>query len=180
MSNGTTSTRTLNGALAGAAAAGIWALQQPLDKLVFASRYDDVELLGRAVRNGPGWYRAGFMLHLQNGALFGGIYANVAPALPLPVRFRGPAAALIELVATWPLAGLSDRYHPARDQLPPLAGSRRTFVQATWRHLLFGFILGELERRLNAGVGGGPPGPAPDYASNGHGSLDRAVSTVRD
>jgi len=25
-----------------------------------------------------------------------------------------------------------------------------------------------------------PPGPAPDYASNGHGSLDRAVSTVQD
>ena len=180
MSNGTISTRTLNGALAGAVAAGVWALQQPLDKIVFASRYDDVELLGRAVHNGPGWYRAGFMLHAQNGALFGALYANLAPALPLPVRLRGPAAALIELVATWPLAGLSDRYHPARDQLVPLAGSRRTFAQATWRHLLFGVVLGELERRLNRDLPSPLPGPAPDYASNGHGSLERAVSTVQD
>ena len=35
------------GALAGGIAAGLWALQQPLDKRLFASRYDDVELLGR-------------------------------------------------------------------------------------------------------------------------------------
>jgi hypothetical protein len=180
LSNGTISIRTLNVALAGAVAAGLWALQQPLDKLLFASRYDDVELLGRAVRNGHGWYRAGLALHLQNGALFGAVYANLMPALPLPPRFRGPAAALAELVATWPLVGLSDRYHPARDKLPTLAGSRRTFAQAAWRHLLFGFVLGELERLLNAESGATPPGPPPDYASNGHGSLDRAVSTVRD
>ena len=180
MSNGTTSTRTLNGALAGGVAAIVWAFQQPLDKLVFSSRYDDVEVLGRAVRNGPGWYRAGLVLHAQNGALFGAVYANVAPALPLAPALRGPAAALAELIATWPLAGLSDRFHPARDQLPVLAGSRRVFAQAAWRHLLFGFVLGELERRLNAGLAPVHHGPPPDYASNGHGSLDRAVSTVRE
>lgn len=158
----------------------MWALQQPLDKLVLRCRYDDVELLGRAVRNGPGWYRAGLAMHVQNGALFGAVYAHVAPALPLPARFRGPAAALAEHFAFWPLTGLCDRYHPAREQLPPLAGNRRAFVQATWRHLLFGFVLGELERRLNGEVESAPSGPAPDYASNGHGSLDRAVSAVRD
>ena len=180
MSNGTTSTRTLNGALAGAAAAVAWAFQQPLDKLVFRCRYDDVELLGRAVRQGPGWYRAGLVLHAQNGAAFGALYANVAPSLPLAPRWRGPAAALAEHFALWPLTGLCDRFHPARDKLPILAGNRRAFVQATWRHLLFGFVLGELERRLNAGLGSVPSGPAPDYASNGHGSLERAVSTVQD
>jgi hypothetical protein len=179
LSNGTVSTRALNGALAGGVAAVVWAFQQPLDKLVFRSRYDDVELLGRAVRPGAGWYRAGLALHAQNGALFGALYANVAPTLPIAPALRGPAAALVELFATWPLAGLSDRFHPARDQLPTLSGNRRAFAQAFWRHVLFGYLLGELERRLNAGARV-PHGPAPDYASNGHGSLDRAVSAVPD
>jgi hypothetical protein len=179
LSNGTVSTRTLKGALAGAVAAVVWAFEQPLDKLVFRSRYDDVELLGRAVRPGDGWYRAGLMLHAQNGALFGAFYANLAPALPIAPELRGPAAALVEHFALWPLVGLSDRFHPARNQLPVLSGNRRAFAQAFWRHLLFGYVLGELERRLNAAEPV-PPGPAPDYASNGHGSLDRAVSAVRD
>ena len=87
MSTGTVSTRTLNGALAGTLAATVWALQQPVDKRLFASGYDDVELLGRAVRNGPDWYRVGLALHVQNGALFGAAYANIAPArAPVSVR----------------------------------------------------------------------------------------------
>jgi hypothetical protein len=157
----------------------VWALQQPLDKLLFSSPYDDVEVLGRAVRNGPGWYPIGLALHAQNGALFGAVYANLAPAVPLGAALRGPALALAELVATWPLTGLSDRFHPARGELPLLSRNRRAFAQATWRHLLFGVVLGELERRLGAGRVVPPVAP-PDYASNGHGSLDRAVSTVRD
>jgi hypothetical protein len=170
--------RTLRGAVSGALAAVVWAVQQPLDKALFASRYDDVEVLGRSVRNGPGWYPVGLALHAQNGALFGAIYANVAPALPIPPGLRGPAVAMTELVATWPLAAVSDRFHPARDQLPAIYRSPRAFAQATWRHLLFGFVVGELERRLSAGAGM-LHGPAPDYASNGHGSIDRAVSSVR-
>ena len=78
------------------------------------------------------------------------------------------------------MTGLSDRFHPARGALPVLAGNRRAFVQATWRHLLFGLVLGALERRLNGDADSIPPGPPPDYASNGHGSLDRAVSGVPD
>jgi hypothetical protein len=170
--------RTLRGALSGALAAVVWAVQQPLDKALFSSRYDDVEVLGRAVRNGPGWYPVGLALHAQNGALFGAMYANVAPALPIAPVLRGPAIAMTELVATWPLAALSDRFHPARDQLPALYRSRRAFAQAVWRHLLFGFVVGELERRLSTGTGV-LHGPAPDYASNGHGSLDRAMSSAR-
>jgi hypothetical protein len=98
----------------------------------------------------------------------------------LPSWARGPAAALAEHLSTWPLAGLTDSLHPARGDMPRLLPSARAFAQATWRHLLFGVVLGELERRLNAGVPSSPPGPPPDYASNGHGSLDRAVSAVRD
>jgi hypothetical protein len=77
-------TRTLRGAVSGVVAAAIWALQQPLDKQAFGSRYDDVELLGRAMTRGDSWYPLGLALHLGNGALFGAVYANVAPALGPP------------------------------------------------------------------------------------------------
>jgi hypothetical protein len=180
VSTGSVPIRTLRGALCGALAASVWALEQPLDKLLLSSRYDDVELLGRAVRTGPGWYPVGLALHVQNGALFGAIYANVAPALPIPPALRGPALAVGEHLAGWPLGALTDRFHPARHDLPALSGNRRAFVQATWRHLLFGIVLGELERRMNPAPEPPPAPPAPDYASNGHGSLERAVTTVQD
>jgi hypothetical protein len=141
--------RALRGALAGTIAAGAWAAQQPLDKRAFALRYDDVELLGRAVTRGRGWYPIGLALHLGNGALFGAVFATFAPGLAIPQRARGPIAGLAEHLASWPLVHLSDRVHPDRARLPALGGSRRAFVQASWRHLLFGAVLGELERRLN-------------------------------
>jgi hypothetical protein len=169
-------TRALRGAICGTLAAGVWALEQPLDKALFWSRFDDVELLGKAVTRGDGWYPAGLIWHLQNGALFGAEYPSVAPALPLPPALRGPAAALTEHLLTWPLCALSERFHPARNELPTLWGNRRAFAQATWRHLLFGLILGELERRLNAAPEAAPLGPEADYSSNGHGSLEHAMS----
>jgi hypothetical protein len=180
VSTGSVPIRTLRGALAGALAASVWALEQPLDKLLLRSSYDDVELLGRAVRNGPGWYRVGLALHIQNGAMFGAVYANVAPTLPIAPGLRGPLLAVAEHLAGWPLVALTDRYHPARNNLPALSGNRRAFVQATWRHLLFGIVLGELERRMNPTPEPEPAPPAPDHASNGHGSLERAVSSVQD
>ena len=42
-------TRTVRGALAGAAAAAVWAAQQPLDQRVFGCEYDDVELLAQGM-----------------------------------------------------------------------------------------------------------------------------------
>ena len=154
----------------------MWALQQPLDKVAFGSRYDDVELLGKAVTRGDGWYPVGLALHMQNGALFGAVYANVAPAIPLPPAARGPVLALTEHLALWPLGWLSDRFHPARKELPGFAGNRRAFAQSTWRHVLFGVVLGELERRVNAAPEPAPPEPEPDFSSNGHGSFEHAVS----
>jgi hypothetical protein len=131
VSPGIDRTRTLRGAVSGAAAAAVWAVQQPLDKLVFASRYDDVELLGKAVTRGDGWYPIGFGVHLANGALFGAVYANLAPAIPIPAALRGPAAALAEHLALWPLGAVSDRLHPGRKELATLSGNRAAFLQAT-------------------------------------------------
>ena len=170
-------TRTLRGALAGAAAAAVWAAQQPLDRRVFGVAYDDTEVLGRwVVQSGDGWQPAGVAFHLVNGAVFGAAYANVAPSLPVPAGLRGPLAGLAEHLATWPGTAVLDRVHPARSDLPQLWGSGRAFAQATWRHLLFGTVLGELERRLN------PPDSEPQpidpaaAASNGHGHAEYVVS----
>ncbi|HEU0318348.1 MAG TPA: hypothetical protein VFR49_13515, partial [Solirubrobacteraceae bacterium] len=131
-------TRTFRGALAGAVAAGVWAAQMPLDKRVFGVDFDDVEFLGKAFTRGPAWRPVGLAIHLQNGAVLGALYANLAPSVPLPSWARGPLAALVENFASWPLTAISDRMHPARADLPKLAGSGRALAQATWRHLLFG------------------------------------------
>ena len=151
-------------------------MAQPLDKLAIRGGFDDVELLGKAVTRGRAWYPLGFAMHAGNGAVFGAVYANVAPALPLPAALRGPLAALAEHLALWPLTRLADRLHPAREDIPKLAGNRAAFVQATWRHLLFGVVLGELERRANLEPEPAPPEDDADYASNGHGSFEHAVS----
>jgi hypothetical protein len=176
LSTGIDHTRTLRGAVCGAVAGAAWALQQPLDKLVFGSRYDDVELLGKSVTRGDGWYPVGFALHMVNGAIFGAAYSNLAPSLPLPPAARGPFVALAEHVGLWPLVALTDRYHPARNDLPKLSRSRRAFAQAAWRHALFGVLLGELERRLNAEPEPAPPENEVEFSSNGHGRLEHAVS----
>ncbi len=170
------STRTLRGAVSGAIAAAVWAAAQPLDKLLLDCSYDDVELLGRAVVSSDAWYPAGLAMHLGNGAVFGAVYSNVAPVLPLPPVLRGPVLALTEHLALWPLTTFTDRLHPARKQLPELSGNRRAFAQATLRHLLFGLVLGELERRLNTAPEPAPPGAPTDFSSNGHGSLEHAIS----
>lgn len=159
-------------------AAAVWALQQPVDKLAFGSRYDDVELLGKAITRGEGWYPIGLAMHMGSGALFGAAYANLAPALPLPPALCGPAVALVEHVGLWPLGAIADRLHPARDELPVLSGNRRAFAQATWRHLLFGVVLGELQRRTRAEAEPADAQPEVDYSSNGQGSLEHAVSVT--
>jgi hypothetical protein len=176
VSPGLDRTRTLRGAVCGAVAAAAWGVQQPLDKLAFSSRYDDVELLGKALTRGDAWLPIGFGMHMAYGALFGAVYANIAPALPVPPTARGPVAALVEHVALWPLGAVTDRVHPARGELPKLSGNRVAFLQAAWRHLLFGLILGELERRVNPEPEPTPPTAESDYSSNGHGSLEHAVS----
>jgi hypothetical protein len=61
--------------------------------------------------------------------------------------------------------------------LPKFAGNRRALAQATWRHLVFAVVLGELERRLNAPSEGEEP-PAVPVSSNGHGNIEMAVGAA--
>ena len=144
---------SLRGGVAGAVATAVMTFEQPLDKRLFESKYDDVEILGKLVTRGDGWRPIGFVLHLQNGAILGAAYVRIKPSLPGPAVLRGLLMGLIEHVATWPLVALVDRYHPARKQLPKLAGNPRAFGQATIRHAVFGAVLGSLEGALNGGRG---------------------------
>ena len=170
-----TARRSLNGALAGGIAAAVWAAQQPLDKRVFGCEYDDVELLGKAVTRSEYWPVFGTAMHVQNGMVFGATYAALRPLLPGPPAVWGVAAGLAEHVALWPLGRVVDRHHPARGELTPLAGNVRAFAQATWRHFLFGTVMGIVEARLNDRSDEEPPAAIP-VESNGHGSIEQAVA----
>ncbi|HEX2088054.1 MAG TPA: hypothetical protein VHF89_20375 [Solirubrobacteraceae bacterium] len=170
--------QTVRGALAGTVAAGVWAAQQPLDKRVFGVDYDDTELLGKLVTRGAGWRPVGLAMHLANGALLGAAYSAAAPSLQLPSWARGPLAAMAEHVATWPLTALVSRVHPAAGDFPPLFANPRAIAQATWRHMLFGVVLGELERRLNAPQDAELPSYEHVASTNGHGDLEAALSSV--
>ena len=140
---------SLRGGVAGAVATVVMTLEQPLDKRLFDSEYDDVEILGKLVTRGDYWRPIGFALHVQNGAFFGAAYARLKPSLPGSAVVRGLLVGLIEHVAAWPLTVIFDRYHPAREELPKLATNPRAFGQATIRHAVFGIVLGLLEDVLN-------------------------------
>jgi hypothetical protein len=141
---------SLRGGVAGAIATVVMTLEQLLDKRLFDSKYDDVEILGKLVTRGDDWRPIGFALHVQNGAIFGAAYTRLKPALPGPAVLRGLLMGLIQHLATWATtAPLVDRYHPARKELPKLAANRRAFGQATIRHAVFGIVLGFLEDALN-------------------------------
>jgi hypothetical protein len=130
----------VNGAKAGAIAALVWAAAEPLDRRILHHDYSDVAVLGKAVTRSRAWPVAGLALHAANGAVFGVAYERA--------RRRGTSAvamALAEHTVLFPLGAIVDRRHPARGTkgLAPL-WSKRAFAQATFRHLLFGTLLGRL------------------------------------
>jgi hypothetical protein len=84
--------------------------------------------------------------HSVNGAFFGLAFDEARRRLSVEPRKLALGMALGEHVALYPLTFLVDRYHPARGQpgVPPLLTNGRAFAQATWRHALFGSLLGRL------------------------------------
>jgi hypothetical protein len=136
----------LHAAAAGAAAAIVWGLAEPLDQRLLRYDYSDVALLGKAVTRGPRWRVAGFAIHAANGAVFGLVFDGLRDRSPIGPRRLAVAMALAEHAALYPLCWFVDRHHPARGEpgVPPLLTSPRAFAQATWRHLVFGTVLGRL------------------------------------
>jgi hypothetical protein len=133
-------------AAAGAVAATVWGLLEPLDQRLLRCGYSDVAVLGKAVTRGPRWRLAGFALHAANGAAFGVVFHELQRRSEADKRRLALGLALAEHVSLYPLSFLVDRYHPARgeDGIPPLVTSPRAFVQGAWRHAVFGFVLGRL------------------------------------
>jgi hypothetical protein len=127
--------RRSRAAAAGAAAATVWGLQEPLDQWLFRCDYSDIALLGKAVARGPGWRVAGFAIHAVNGAIFGLAFDELRRRVRVDSRKLAVAAALGEHLALYPLFYFVDRR---------LFKSPRAFAQETWRHALFGYILGRL------------------------------------
>jgi hypothetical protein len=116
-------------AAAGSVAAALWGLQEPLDQRVFGCDYSDVLFLGRGRRS------LGFVVHAANGALFGIAFDAVRQRVDFDQRKLALGLALAEHLALWPFISLVDR---------SLVTSPRAFAQATYRHALFGFVLGRL------------------------------------
>jgi hypothetical protein len=129
------SERRSRAAAAGAVAAVVWGLQEPLDQRLFRCDYSDIALLGKAVTRGPGWRVAGFAIHAANGAIFGLAFDELRRRVRVDSRKLAVAAALGEHLALYPLFYFIDRR---------LLTNRRAFAQETWRHSLFGYILGRL------------------------------------
>jgi hypothetical protein len=132
--------------LAGAAAATLWGLQEPLDQRLFRCDYSDIALLGKFVTRGRHWRAAGFAIHAVNGAVFGLVFHEARRLVADDVRKLAVGMALAEHATLYPLCYFIDRHHPARGEagIPPLFTNPRAYAQATWRHALFGTVLGRL------------------------------------
>ena len=130
---------------AGAVAASAWALEEPIDQRVFHYDYSDVALLGKFVSRGPGWWKTGFAIHVGNGVAFGLAFEELRRRLDTDKRRLALGMATAEHLALFSLGALVDRHHPARGEpgVPPIF-TKRAFAQATWRHALFGWLLGRL------------------------------------
>jgi hypothetical protein len=113
----------MRAALAGAVAATVWGLQEPLDRRVFRCDYSDVRLVG------------GLPVHALNGALFGLAFAAVRRRTHVGQTRLGVGLAVAEHTALWPLLGLV---------APEVAKSPRAFAQGVYRHVLFGYLLAKL------------------------------------
>ncbi len=121
--------RRARAAAAGAVAATVWGLQEPVDQRVFGCAYSDVELVGRGRRS------LGFVVHALNGAVFGVAFDALRRRVDLDQRRLAVGLAVAEHTALWPLMAFIDR---------DLATSPRAFAQGTYRHVLFGLVLGRL------------------------------------
>lgn len=133
-------------AAAGAAAATVWGLIEPLDQRLLRCDYSDIAVLGKGVTRGRYWRAAGFALHAANGAVFGVVFDELRKRVSVGPRRLAVGLALTEHLFLYPLCYFIDRHHPARGEpgVPPLLENPRAFAQATWRHAVFGTVLGRL------------------------------------
>lgn len=147
------------GALAGMAAAAVWAAAEPLAAKAVRppEGYSDVRMLGGLLTQGPAWRPLGLAAHLVNGAVFGAVFAAAGGR----GWRRGVAAAQLENVALWPGMAVVDRLHPDRrsGEWPRLLTNARVFGYEVAVHALFGVVLGALAGPLSGRERARRPGP---------------------
>lgn len=139
--------RTVRAALAGAAGALAYLAAQEADRRVANPRSDDLILLGGMVTSNPCiWRSVGLALHVLAGAMFGITFERLAAArLPGPYWLRSILFALIENTTLWPIVLLLDRHHVAvRGGQLARMNQPVYFMQAVWRHLALGAVVGAL------------------------------------
>jgi hypothetical protein len=129
----------LRGALAGVAAAAVWAAAEPALGRAFRTPYSDVGLLKGLVGRSDA---TAIALHLGNGAVFGSVFERLGWR---GVR-RGVLAAQAENLALWPAMALAERLHSdcRSGAWPPLLRNGRVFAYEVTAHALFGAVLGFL------------------------------------
>jgi hypothetical protein len=139
--------RTLRAAQAGVVGALAYLAAQEVDRRIVNPRSDDLILLGGMVTSHErAWRPLGLAMHVLAGASFGLVFEHVVAArLPGPYWLRGVLLGQLENAALWPLVLLLDRHHVAvrRGRLAPM-NRPVYFVQAVWRHLALGAVLGAL------------------------------------
>jgi hypothetical protein len=131
--------------LAGGAAALVWGALEPIDERLFRNDYSDVAMLGKLATRTRAWPLAGLAIHAANGAVFGLAFDEVRRRTSAKPQHVALALALAENFASFPLAHVVDKRHPARGEpgLAPLFNARG-LAQATARHVVFGIVLGRL------------------------------------
>ena len=134
----------MRGALAGIAAAAVWAAAEPLAARAFRppAGYSDVRMLGGLLTRGSAWRAVGLGAHVVNGAVFGAAFARAGGR----GWRQGLAAAQVENALLWPAMAVVDRLHPDRrsGEWPPLVTNMRVFGYEATVHALFGVVLGAL------------------------------------
>jgi hypothetical protein len=143
--------RARAGAVAGVAAAAVYAVEQELDLRAFRHNADDLILVGGLVASERARARQiGLACHLINGAVLGAAYAgSVQHRLPGTPAARGVIFALAENFGLYPLALLEERHPAIRNGILARYWNRTAFCQSILRHIAFGAVLGPLtDRRL--------------------------------
>jgi hypothetical protein len=132
------------GAIAGMAAAAVWAAAEPLAARAFRppAGYSDVRMLGGLLTRGSGWRAVGLGAHLVNGAVFGAAFERAGGR----GWRQGLVAAEVENVLLWPGMAVVDHLHPDRHDgsWPRLLTNGRVFAYESAVHALFGVVLGAL------------------------------------
>ena len=139
----------LDGAGAGALAAGAYLAAQGADLRLFANRTDDLAIHGRVFSADPlRWRTIGTVLHCTAGAALGVLYAGPPRrrlTATLPPWAAGVLFLLAENTVLYPLLAIMHRYHPAwREEVLESYYQPLTAAQQVWRHVVFGIVLGAL------------------------------------